>query len=182
MKKIIFILFLLISNCSTYTVKSDNAKNGVVEKTPDWYVTYDRVSWGYYQEAASSVSPDMELAVKKSILLAKAKIADRINSEMNNRTTVSKNENGINENLNLHAGSQDILVNVISETLVNHYEVIKEEIYSTGDKSYRAYILLRISKDNVEKIISDIERKKIAEVKQEDLNKQAKDLLNSKKN
>jgi hypothetical protein len=182
MKKIIFILFLLISNCSTYTVKSDNAKNGVVEKTPDWYVTYDRVSWGYYQEAASSVSPDMELAVKKSILLAKAKIADRINGEMNNRTTISKNENGINENLNLHAGSQDILVNVISDTLVNHYEVTKEEIYSTGDKSYRAYILLRISKDNVEKIISDIEKKKLAVVKSEDLNKQAKELLNSKKN
>jgi hypothetical protein len=182
MNKIIFILFLLISNCSTYTVKSDNAKNGVVEKTPDWYVTYDRVSWGYYQEAASSVSPDMELAVKKSILLAKAKIADRINGEMNNRTTVSKNENGINENLNLHAGSQDILVNVISDTLVNHYEVIKEEIYSTGDKSYRAYILLRISKDNVEKVISDIEKKKLAEVKSVDLNKQAKELLNSKKN
>ena len=182
MKKIIFILFLLISNCSTYTVKSDNAKNGVVEKTPDWYVTYDRVSWGYYQEAASSVSPDMELAVKKSILLAKAKIADRINGEMNNRTTISKNENGINENLNLHAGSQDILVNVISDTLVNHYEVTKEEIYSTGDKSYRAYILLRISKDNVNKIISDIEKKKLAEVKSEDLNKQAKELLNLKKN
>jgi hypothetical protein len=182
MKKIIFILFLLISNCSTYTVKSDNAKNGVVEKTPDWYVTYDRVSWGYYQEAASSVSPDMELAVKKSILLAKAKIADRINGEMNNRTTISKNENGINENLNLHAGSQDILVNVISDTLVNHYEVTKEEIYSTGDKSYRAYILLRISKDNVDKIISDIEKKKLAEVKSKDLNKQAKELLNLKKN
>lgn len=182
MNKIIFILFLLISNCSTYTVKSDNAKNSVVEKTPDWYVTYDRVSWGYYQEAASSVSPDMELAVKKSILLAKAKIADRINGEMNNRTTVSKNENGINENLNLHAGSQDILVNVISDTLVNNYEVIKEEIYSTGDKSYRAYILLRISKDNVEKVISDIEKKKLAEVKSVDLNKQAKELLNSKKN
>jgi hypothetical protein len=114
--------------------------------------------------------------------LAKAKIADRINGEMNNRTTVSKNENGINENLNLHAGSQDILVNVITDTLVNHYEVIKEEIYSTGDKSYRAYILLRIYKDNVEKIISDIEKKKLAEVKSEDLNKQAKELINSKKN
>jgi hypothetical protein len=123
------------------------------------------VSWGFYQEAASSVSPDMELAVKKSILLAKAKIADRINGEMNNRTTISKNENGINENLNLHAGSQDILVNVISDTLVNHYEVTKEEIYSTGDKSYRAYILLRISKDNIDRIISDIQKKKIAEIK-----------------
>ena len=182
MKLLIIFLFLLITNCSTYSVKSDNAKNGVVEKTPDWYVAYDRVSWGFYQEAASSVSPDMELAVKKSILLAKAKIADRINGEMNNRTTVSKNENGINENLYLQAGSQDILVNVISDTLVNHYEVIKEEIYSTGDKSYRAYILLRISKDNIDKIISDIQKKKIAEIKSEDLNKQAKELLNSKKN
>ena len=33
----------------------------------------------------------------------------------------------------------------------------QEEIYSTGNKSYRAYILLKISKDNVEKIIIDIE-------------------------
>ena len=78
MKLLIISLFLLITNCSTYSVKSDNAKNGVVEKTPDWYVAYDRVSWGFYQEAASSVSPDMELAVKKSILLAKAKIANKI--------------------------------------------------------------------------------------------------------
>jgi hypothetical protein len=88
----------------------------------------------------------------------------------------------ISKNLNLQAGSQDILVNVISDTLVNHYEVIKEEIYSTGDKSYRAYILLRISKDNIDRIISDIQKKKIAEIKSEDLNKQAKELLNSKKN
>ena len=87
MKILITFLFLLITNCSTYSIQSDNSKNGVVERTPDWYVNYDRISWGYYQEAASSVSPDMELAVKKSILLAKAKIADRINGELTNRTT-----------------------------------------------------------------------------------------------
>jgi len=34
----------------------------------------------------------------------------------------------------------------------------------------------------VEKVISDIEKKKLAEVKSVDLNKQAKELLNSKKN
>ena len=182
MKILITFLFLLITNCSTYSVQSDNSKNGVVERTPDWYVNYDRVSWGYYQEAASSVSPDMELAVKKSILLAKAKIADRINGEVTNRITINKNENGINENLNVQAGSQDILVNVINDTLVNHYEVIKEEIFSTGNKSYRAYVLLKISKDNVEKIITDIDKRKIVGMRFEDFNKQANEILNQKRN
>jgi hypothetical protein len=115
-------------------------------------------------------------------LLAKAKIADRINGELTNRTTINKNENGINENLNIQAGSQDTLVNVINDTLVNHYEVIKEEIYSTGNKSYRAYILLKISKENVEKIITDIEKRKIVGMKFEDLNKQANEILNQKRN
>lgn len=182
MKLFIILLLLIVTNCSTYTVKQDNSQNGVVEKTPDWYVNYDRISWGYYQEAASAVSPDMELAVKKSILLAKAKIADRINSELTNRTTINKNENGINENLNVQAGSQDIIVNIISDTLVNNYEVIKEEIFSTGNKSYRAYVLLKISKSSVEKIITDIEKKKVSEIKSQELNKQVNEVLNFKIN
>ena len=35
-------------------------------------------------ETATSVSPDLELSVKKSIILAKAKIADRYNGKINN--------------------------------------------------------------------------------------------------
>jgi hypothetical protein len=31
----------LVSNCSTYSIKPDQSKNGVVNKTPDWYVEYD---------------------------------------------------------------------------------------------------------------------------------------------
>ena len=172
---------LLVSNCSTYTIKPDTAKNGVVESTPKWYVGYDRVTWKYYQEAASSVSPDMELAVKKSILLAKAKLADRINGEMNNRTTINKNESGTNENLNLNAGTQDLIVNIISETLVKNYEVIEQEILSTGDKSYRSYVMIRVSKDTVEQIIADIQQRRAQGLnKPADLDQKAKELLNKK--
>lgn len=171
---------LLLGNCSTYSIKADSAKNGVVESTPKWYVGYDRMTWKYYQEAASSVSPDMELAVKKSILLAKAKLADRINGEMNNRTTINKNENGTNENLNLNAGTQDLIVNMISETLVKNYEVIEQEIFSTGDKSYRSYVMIRVSKDTVEQIIADIQQKRAQGVKPAELDQKAKELLNKK--
>ena len=89
------------------------SKNGVVNKTPDWYVEYKHETWTKYQEAATAVSPDMELAVKKAILLAKAKLVDRINGEVNNRTTINKNEAGTNESLTVTAGSQDIIVNII---------------------------------------------------------------------
>lgn len=150
------VMGLLVTNCSTYSIKPDQSKNGVVNKTPKWYVTYDRETWFKYQEAASSVSPDMELAVKKSLLLAKAKLADRINGEMNNRTTITKNEAGNNENLNVRTGSQDAVVNMITETMIGNYIVTKSEIYSTGVKSYRAYVLIEMSKKDVEKVKADV--------------------------
>ena len=153
---LIVVFGLLVTNCSTYSIKPDQSKNGVVDKTPDWYVTYDRDTWFKYQEAASAVSPDMELAVKKSVLLAKAKLADRINGEMNNRTTITKNEGGNNESLTVQSGSQDAVVNMITDTMIGNYIVTKSEIFSTGVKSYRAYVLIEISKKDVEKIKTDV--------------------------
>ena len=141
--KIFLILFagLLVAQCSTYKIKGDMSKNGVVNKTPKWYVDYNHETMFKYQEAATAVSPDMELAVKKATLLAKAKLVDRINGEMNNRTTINKNEAGTNETLTVTAGSQDIVVNVIESTLARGYEVTKQEILMTGNKSYRVYIM-----------------------------------------
>ena len=67
LSKIILVIFtsLLLANCSTYSVKKDMTKDGYVNKTPKWYVDYDHETWKTFQEAAVSVSPDMELAVKK---------------------------------------------------------------------------------------------------------------------
>ena len=65
---------LLLNQCSTYTVKKDITKNGELTKTPKWYIKYKREDKNWMYETASSVSPDLELAVKKSTLLAKAKL------------------------------------------------------------------------------------------------------------
>ena len=81
---------LLLNQCSTYTVKKDITKNGELTKTPKWYIKYKREDKNWMYETASSVSPDLELAVKKSTLLAKAKLADRINGKMNNQTSINK--------------------------------------------------------------------------------------------
>ena len=180
MTKMILILVagLMMAQCSTYKIKPDMNKSGVVNKTPKWYVSYDHETMFKYQEAATAVSPDMELAVKKATLLAKAKLVDRINGEMNNRTTITKNEAGTNEDLNVTAGSQDVIVNVIEDTLARGYEVTKQELYLTKTKSYRAYIMIEVSKKEVEEIINQANKKRLALINTDSINKQAKEILN----
>ena len=178
--KVILVLVagLMLAQCSTYKIKPDMNKSGVVNKTPKWYVDYKHETFFKYQEAATAVSPDMELAVKKATLLAKAKLVDRINGEMNNRTTITKNEAGTNEDLNVTAGSQDIIVNVIEDTLARGYEVTKQEMFLTKDKSYRVYVMIEVTKKEVEDIISEINKNKLAVIDTDALNEAADKVLN----
>ena len=162
--KLFLILFVsvFLTQCSTYSMKSDMSKNGVINKTPKWYVKYPHTTKKAYQEAASAVSPDLELAVKKATLLAKAKLADRLNGEMNNRSTIKKDEAGTNESMTVTAGAQDVIVNVINDTLVTHYEVDKQVIYTTKNKSYRVYVMVKLGRDHVDTIVAEIKQMKLA--------------------
>jgi hypothetical protein len=180
MTKMILMLVtgLMLAQCSTYKIKPDMNKSGVVNKTPKWYVDYNHETMFKYQEAATAVSPDMELAVKKATLLAKAKLVDRINGEMNNRTTITKNEAGTNEDLNVTAGSQDVIVNVIEDTLARGYEVTKQEMFITKTKSYRVYVMIEVSKKEVEEIINQVNKRRLALIDTKSINDQAKEILN----
>ena len=169
---------LMVAQCSTYKIKPDMNKSGVVEKTPKWYVDYDHETMFKYVETGTAVSPDLELAVKKATLLAKAKLVDRINGEVNNRTTISKNEAGTKEDLSVTAGSQDVIVNIIKDTLARGYEVKKQEIFATKHKSYRAYVMVELSKKEVDAIIEAVNKKKLASIDVDAINKQAEEILN----
>ena len=166
--KLLIISFccLFLTNCSTYTVKPDISKKGELTKTPKWYIKYKREDKSWMYETASSVSPDLELAVKKSTLLAKAKLADRINGKMNNQSAINKNETGIDENNNITGSADDTIVNIVNDTLVKDYVVEKVEIFYTHHKSYRAYVKVKVSKDNVALVIEEIKaEKKLAAAK-----------------
>jgi len=178
--KMIFVVLcgLMVAQCSTYKIKPDMNKSGVVNKTPKWYVNYDHETMFKWQESGTAVSPDLELAVKKAVLLAKAKLVDRINGEVNNRTTINKNEAGTNEDLTVQAGSQDVIVNIIEDTLARGYEVKKQEIFVTKHKSYRAYVMVVLSKSEVEAIIESVNKKKVASIDVDAINKQAEEILN----
>ena len=149
-----FILILatgiLLANCSgKYKVKHDLNKTGVVKETPKWYVKYDRETMFKFQESGTAVSPDMELAVKKAVLLAKAKLLDRVTGEMNNQTTIEKTEIGDNEELTATSSSRDVIINNIEDTIAQGYLVTKSEIFVTNHKSYRAYVLIEVKKKDL---------------------------------
>ena len=149
---LVIVAGLMLAQCTTYKVKSDLSKGSVVNKTPKWYVKYDRETMFKYSEAATAVSPDMELAVKKAVLLAKAKLVDRVVGEMNNTTIINKVEQGTNEKMTIAGNSQDTINNVIADSVAKGYEVVKSEIYTTKHKSYRAYILIEIKKKDIENL------------------------------
>ena len=139
---------ILLAQCSgSYKIKSDMNKTGVVKKTPKWYVKYDRETMFKYQGSGTSVSPDMELAMIKAVLLAKAKLLDRVVGEMNNQTVIKKTESGENEDLTVMSESQDVINNKIENMIAEGYLVTKSELFMTKDKSYRAYVLIEVKKN-----------------------------------
>lgn len=180
---IVVLMCLFLANCSTYTIKKDMSKKGELTKTPKWYIKYKREDKKWMYETATSVSPDLELAVKKSTLLAKAKLADRINGKMNNQSAINKSENGIDESNNLIGSAEDTIVNIINDTLVKDYIVEKVEIFYTHHKSYRAYVKLKVSKDNVALVLEELkEDKKLAantNKKSNNLKKKVKEVLSN---
>lgn len=184
MKKYLNIFIILTFSvffyqCSgTYKVKKDITKKGELTKTPKWYIKYDREDKNWMYETGSSVSPDLELAIKKSTLLAKSKLADRINGKMNNKSSILKEEDGLNENLSINAMSNDEITNIVGDTLVRKYIVENVEIFYTHYKSYRAYVKVKVSKENVDAVIKEIQSdKKVALNKNNNLKESIKEII-----
>ena len=78
----------------------------------------------------------------------------------------------------LSAGSQDVIVNIIEDTLARGYEVKKQEIFLTKHKSYRAYVMVELSKKEVDAIIEAVNKNKLASIDVDAINKQADEILN----
>ena len=67
---------------------------------------------------------------------------------------------------------------MIEATLVRFYEVTKQEIYMTNNKSYRVYVMLEVSKKDIDAIIAEINKKNVAVINTDEIDKRAKEVLN----
>ena len=158
-------LAFVLSACSGRMVNLPT-ENTKAKKVPNWYLKHQDTGKegvlfkGYYYAVAVAVSPDMEMSMKKAVLKAKAKITDRINGEMNNKTSINYTEKGASESMAGTVEAQDVIVNMIKETVLRTYSVDKKlTIYNTEKNNYRSFVLMKISKKDVDNIITLVEDK-----------------------
>ena len=102
---LIALMSILLANCSqTYKVKQEaNVKdNRLLNEVPQWYIDaqiddgiiLNRDADKYIYAVGQGTSPDLQLAIEKATMIAKAALADQLQGEMNQRTELYITEIG----------------------------------------------------------------------------------------
>ena len=166
MIKIILIALLAITltNCSkTLTGKADKDKvykvkeeakvedGRILNKVPQWFVDAqvekglitNRDAENFIYGVGSGESPDLQMAIDKAILIAKASLADQLEGELNKRANYFVTENGKEGNKKVVSKIDQTIVNVIKETKVQGYEEWHKAVFETPQGTYRVYIGLK---------------------------------------
>ena len=148
---------LLLTNCASNTYKIKQEKDKQVLKVPSWYMNdysekkecgTTRFGKNKSKECifgvGTSVSPDLELAIEKGMLIAKAEVADKVKGEMNKKAKIFTTELGKNLQKTVVTDVETTLVNIIKNKPVRGYEVWKQEVTLTKNGYYRAWIGIKL--------------------------------------
>jgi hypothetical protein len=153
---LIALMGLTLANCAQtqYPVKLEaNVDEGrVLNQVPQWYVDAqvekglikNRDADKYIYAVGQGTSPDLQLAVEKAIMVAKANLADQLQGEMNKRTELYVTEVCQEGNKDVASKIESTIVNVIQKIKVQGYEEWNKDVYETPSGEYRVYIGLKM--------------------------------------
>jgi len=149
-------LSLLLTNCaSQYKIKKEKSK--IIETVPKWYVNdfsdkkaCNTPTFGKDKDkmcifgVATAVSPDLQLAIEKGMMIAKSELADIVKGEMNKSSKIFITELGKQHNKTTVSEVESTIVNLITKTPVRGYEIFAKDITMTKNGYYRVWIGLRL--------------------------------------
>ena len=152
---LIALVGLTLANCaqSTYTVDLEANKEGrLLNEVPQWYVDAqvekglikNRDAEDYIYAVGQGSSPDLQLAVEKAIMIAKANLADQLEGEMNKKSELYITEVGQEGNKQVASKIESTRVNVIEQIKVQGYEEWNKAVYETPTGQYRVYVGLKM--------------------------------------
>ena len=170
MNKIILIALMsltMIACAQTqYPVKLEaNVDEGrVLNQVPQWYVDAqiekglikNRDANEYIYAVGQGTSPDLQLAVEKAVMVAKANLADQLQGEMNKRTELYVTEVGQEGSKEVASKVESTIVNVIQKIKVQGYEEWNKSIYETPNGEYRVYVGLKMGVGNTNRLFDYI--------------------------
>ena len=116
--------------------------------TKEWYINGKQEDNKWLYEVATSISPDLELGKRKTILLAKAKLGDRIKGILQEQSIIKLTEIGRNNELSINSESKIEIINTVKDVVLENYLIDKSEVLRSDNNSYRTYIRIKVLKDN----------------------------------
>ena len=173
---IIALLALTLANCAdkTYKVKQEaKVEDGrILNKVPQWFVDAkidkglikDRDADSFIYGVGSGTSPDLQLAIDKAIMIAKASLADQLQGEMNKRADLYITEVGQEGSKQVATKVEQTIVNIIKNTKVQGYEEWQKAVLETPVGTYRVYIGLKYGVGDANKLAKYIVEYASAEV------------------
>ena len=149
---IILISLFAVSCAKTVKVEHEGeTKSGMIEEVPKWFVEKEgkkgllnKKDKFYLYGVGVATSPDLQLAMDKATMIAKADLADVLHGEMNKNASVFIQEIGDNGNVVVSTEAQSTIVNMFKQTKLQGWEQWQIEISITPDNHYRVYMGLQL--------------------------------------
>jgi len=181
---IIALLALTLTNCANtnYKVKQEVKEEGrVLNQVPQWYIdakidkgfVFNRDADLYIYSVGQGSSPDLQLAIEKAMMIAKAELADKLRGQMNKRTDLYITEVGQEGNKEVVSKVEEVIVNVVRATMIQGYESWEKAVYETPDGEYRVYIGLKMGVGDANMLAEYIAKNSISAVDVDTLAKNA---------
>ena len=185
MKTIMIALLALgLTNCAqtNYKVKQEVKEEGrTLNQVPQWYIdakidkgfVFNRDADLYIYSVGQGSSPDLQLAIEKAMMIAKAELADKLRGQMNKRTDLYITEVGQEGNKEVVSKVEEVIVNVVRETMIQGYESWEKAVYETPEGEYRVYIGLKMGVGDANMLAEYIAKNSISAVDVDTLAKNA---------
>jgi hypothetical protein len=194
----IALLSLTLANCSktmtgkakadkVYKVKQEaKIKDGrILNKVPQWFIDAqvekglitNRDAENFIYAVGSGESPDLQMAMDKAILVAKASLADQLEGMLNKRSNYFITEDGKEGNKQVASTIDQTTVNIIKDTKVRGYEEWHKAVFETPNNTYRVYIGLKFGVGDANRLAEYIKDNAIPNVDVDKLAKIATDSL-----
>ena len=185
MKTIMIALLALgLTNCAqtNYKVKQEVKEEGrTLNQVPQWYIDA-KIDKGFVFNGDNDLfiysvgkgsSPDLQLAIEKAMMIAKAELADKLRGQMNKRTDLYITEVGSEGNKEVVSKVEEVIVNVVRATMIQGYESWEKAVYETPEGEYRVYIGLKMGVGDANMLAEYIAKNAISAVDVDTLAKNA---------
>ena len=183
---LIALLALTLTNCAqnTYKVKQEAKEEGrVLNQVPQWYIDakvekgfiINRDANLYVYGVGQGSSPDLQLAIEKAMMIAKAELADKLHGQMNKRTDLYITEIGKEGNKEVASKIEETIVNVVKNTMIQGYEMWEKAVYETPNNQYRVYVGLKMGVGDANRLAVYIAKHANADINVDELAKAAVD-------